>query len=75
MLKEAIGFLEQKRKSDKNFNYEILVVDDGSQDDTTDVALKIGKKNSSIDLKVLKLEKNRKKGGAVTQVRKNQFSI
>jgi dolichyl-phosphate beta-glucosyltransferase len=70
MLNEAIEFLEQKRISDKNFSYEILVVDDGSQDNTTDVALKIGKNNLNIDLKVLKLEKNRKKGGAVTQVRK-----
>ncbi|CAJ0650431.1 11750_t:CDS:2 [Entrophospora sp. SA101] len=67
MLEEAIEFLEQKRVSDKNFSYEILVVDDGSQDDTTDVALKIGKKHLNIDLKVLRLEKNRKKGGAVTQ--------
>src|SRR5437660_2527741 len=49
MLKEAIGFLEQKRKSDKNFNYEILVVDDGSQDDTTEVALKIGENNLNVD--------------------------
>ena len=71
MLKEAIEFLEQKRKSDKNFNYEILVVDDGSQDDTTEVALKIGESNLNVDLKVLRLEKNRKKGGAVTQVRRN----
>ncbi|KAK0526589.1 dolichyl-phosphate beta-glucosyltransferase [Tilletia horrida] len=55
-------------------SYEILVVDDGSRDQTVDVALRLGrrlglarqgKSGSERELRVVKLEKNRGKGGAV----------
>ncbi|CAG8493637.1 1812_t:CDS:2 [Acaulospora colombiana] len=67
MLSETVGYLESRRLEDVNFQYEIIVVDDGSTDNTSMTALEFGQKNKNIDLKILKLEKNRKKGGAITQ--------
>jgi dolichyl-phosphate beta-glucosyltransferase len=47
--------------------YEILIVDDGSRDRTVEVALSFSRKHKLHDiLRVVKLEKNRGKGGAVT---------
>ncbi|KAL2134674.1 hypothetical protein VTI74DRAFT_11185 [Chaetomium olivicolor] len=47
--------------------YEILIVDDGSRDRTIDVALAFSRKHGLHDiLRIIKLEKNRGKGGAVT---------
>jgi len=39
MLDEAIKYLQQRKKENPAFTYEILLVDDGSRDHTTDVAL------------------------------------
>lgn len=68
MLNETVAYLEQRRKADQSFTYEILVVDDGSRDNTTDVALEFAKERQNPYIRVLTLEKNRGKGGAVTQV-------
>lgn len=47
--------------------YEIVVVSDGSRDRTVDVVLEFARKKKLHDvLRVVKLEKNRGKGGAVT---------
>jgi dolichyl-phosphate beta-glucosyltransferase len=47
--------------------YEILIVNDGSQDKTVDVALEFSRKNGLHDvLRVCTLKQNRGKGGAVT---------
>lgn len=47
--------------------YEILIVNDGSRDRTVDVALEFSRRHGLHDiLRVVKLEKNRGKGGAVT---------
>ncbi|RUS22613.1 Alg5-prov protein [Endogone sp. FLAS-F59071] len=67
MLDETVAYLEQRRKADKSFTYEILVVDDGSRDNTTDVALEFAKEKQNPYIRVLTLEVNRGKGGAVTQ--------
>ncbi|KAJ1959079.1 dolichyl-phosphate beta-glucosyltransferase [Dispira parvispora] len=47
--------------------YEFLVVDDGSTDNTSDVALQFARKHHVPNLRVLTFERNRGKGGAVTQ--------
>jgi dolichyl-phosphate beta-glucosyltransferase len=65
MLDEAFDYLEMRTKKDSSFSYEIIVVDDGSKDKTTEVALKYNRKYSSDKLRVLKLDQNRGKGGAV----------
>jgi dolichyl-phosphate beta-glucosyltransferase len=47
--------------------YEILIIDDGSRDRTVEVALSFSREHKLHDiLRVVKLEKNRGKGGAVT---------
>ncbi|CAD6893493.1 unnamed protein product [Tilletia laevis] len=51
-------------------SYEIVIVDDGSRDKTIAVALKLARKlglaeGSGRELRIIKLEKNRGKGGAV----------
>ncbi|XP_046995564.1 dolichyl-phosphate beta-glucosyltransferase [Schistocerca americana] len=62
MLDECLDFLE---KRNGNFKYEIIVVSDGSTDNTVSVASQYTKKFGSEKVRVLKLVKNRGKGGAV----------
>lgn len=65
MLDECLDFLEERRKTTKGFSYEVIVVDDGSKDKTTQVALKYSQKYTTEHVRVLKLVKNRGKGGAI----------
>uniref|UniRef100_A0A8B9Q026 dolichyl-phosphate beta-glucosyltransferase n=1 Tax=Apteryx owenii TaxID=8824 RepID=A0A8B9Q026_APTOW len=72
MMDEALDYLEKRQKQDPSFTYEVIVVDDGSKDQTTKVALKYCEKYGSDKVRVLSLVKNRGKGGAV---RMNQMAI
>lgn len=82
MLDETIAFLEARRKNSQQngkqhehhhplyesetFTYEIIVVDDGSSDETTKCARSYAKKLDDPDtIKVITLQQNRGKGGAV----------
>ncbi|XP_028568452.2 dolichyl-phosphate beta-glucosyltransferase isoform X1 [Podarcis muralis] len=65
MLNEALDYLEKRQRQDPAFTYEVIVVDDGSRDQTTKVALKYTQKYGSDKVRVLPLVKNRGKGGAV----------
>ncbi|KAJ3411157.1 dolichyl-phosphate beta-glucosyltransferase [Chytridiales sp. JEL 0842] len=67
MLTETLDFLEQRRKKDSSMTFEVIVVDDGSTDATKEVAAKVALDRKSYDVRILVLEKNRGKGGAVTQ--------
>ncbi|KAJ3104620.1 dolichyl-phosphate beta-glucosyltransferase [Phlyctochytrium planicorne] len=67
MLEEAMEFLEKRRERDGELTFEVIVVDDGSKDDTSGVARRFAKERKSRDLRVLTLETNRGKGGAVAQ--------
>lgn len=53
--------------NNNNFTYEIIIVDDGSVDGTTDCALKYSAKYGDNKIRVITLEKNRGKGGAVRE--------
>lgn len=63
MLKSTLAHLKFAACSPKT--YEILIVDDGSSDDTSGLALQISKENPIEDIRVVTLHKNLGKGGAV----------
>lgn len=67
MLDECLSYLENRCKK-KGFTYEVIIVDDGSRDRTTEIGLKYSSKFSSDKVRVLTLAKNRGKGGAVRLV-------
>uniref|UniRef100_A0A7N8WQ44 dolichyl-phosphate beta-glucosyltransferase n=1 Tax=Mastacembelus armatus TaxID=205130 RepID=A0A7N8WQ44_9TELE len=65
MLDEAMEYLENRQEKTPSFTYEIIVVDDGSKDKTTEVAMRYSRKYGADKVRVLTLVKNRGKGGAV----------
>uniref|UniRef100_A0A2R5LKZ9 Dolichyl-phosphate beta-glucosyltransferase n=1 Tax=Ornithodoros turicata TaxID=34597 RepID=A0A2R5LKZ9_9ACAR len=65
MLDECLEHLENKQKSNKSFKYEVILVDDGSRDRTSEVGLSYCLRHGSERVRVLTLVKNRGKGGAV----------
>ncbi|XP_048839058.1 dolichyl-phosphate beta-glucosyltransferase [Brienomyrus brachyistius] len=65
MMEEAMEYLENRQKQQSSFTYEVIVVDDGSKDKTTEVALGYTKRYGASKVRVLTLVKNRGKGGAV----------
>jgi dolichyl-phosphate beta-glucosyltransferase len=72
MLNDTVEFLETRKKTDGSFTYEIIIVDDGSRDNTVQVATDYARNRPTVDIRILALEKNRGKGGAVTQVRERR---
>lgn len=68
MLDEALEYLEKRAQMDAIFDYEVIVVSDGSKDSTVEVALSYAKKYTADKVRVLELIKNRGKGGAVRLV-------
>lgn len=66
MLSDTLQHLQAPTTPKRTF--EIIIVDDGSKDDTTSVALKYLSdfpQYKGAEIRVVKLEKNRGKGGAV----------
>ncbi|KAM5529983.1 hypothetical protein V8D89_016350 [Ganoderma adspersum] len=62
MFSTTLAHLESTRSSR---TYEVLIVDDGSRDGTADLALKLGAQYPQSEVRVVVLEKNVGKGGAV----------
>lgn len=69
MMDATMEYLKQKKSStkDENYSYEVIIVDDGSKDKTSEVALQYVKKFGADTVRLLKLAKNQGKGGAVQQ--------
>ena len=65
-LRETLDHLEARQRADPKFTYEIIVVDDGSPDLTSESARPFVKEVSTEKLRILRLVRNRGKGGAVT---------
>ncbi|VUZ45810.1 unnamed protein product [Hymenolepis diminuta] len=65
MVDEALEYLTSRVTSQPKFSYEIIIVDDGSVDNTYQVALSYSEKYTSNVVRVLKLTRNRGKGAAV----------
>ncbi|KAM6178904.1 dolichyl-phosphate beta-glucosyltransferase [Rhynchocyon petersi] len=65
MMDEALNYLEKRQKQDTTFTYEVIVVDDGSKDKTSQVAFQYCQKYGSDKVRVITLVKNRGKGGAI----------
>lgn len=65
MLDTTLAHLRTAPEEDRQRTYELLIVDDGSKDDTSSFALKLAAQNPSADIRVITLEKNLGKGGAV----------
>uniref|UniRef100_T1JCG4 Dolichyl-phosphate beta-glucosyltransferase n=1 Tax=Strigamia maritima TaxID=126957 RepID=T1JCG4_STRMM len=65
MLNECLDYLEMKIKEKSSFSYEVIIVDDGSKDSTTQIGLKYSKQFGCNKIRVLTLVNNRGKGGAV----------
>lgn len=67
MMEETITHLNNLKSKSKTFNFEVILVNDGSKDNTVEIATNFAVKNKIQNFKLLNLEKNRGKGGAVTQ--------
>ena len=65
MLDETLEYLNKRSLRNKSFTWEIIVVDDGSPDNTYNEALKYSSKEEAGRIRVLKLARNHGKGGAI----------
>jgi len=65
MLDETIPYLERLCELEREFSYELIVVDDGSADRTADVAYEYTRRWTANKVRVMRLAQNVGKGGAV----------
>ena len=73
-MDECLNYLEAKCKKNKDFKFEIIIVSDGSKDNTVGCAMTYTMKYTSEKIRVLALTKNRGKGGAVRLVDKKKIT-
>jgi len=64
-LDETFSYLQDRVKKDKSFTYEVIIVDDGSKDNTTKIGFEYVKKYGLDVIRILKQGFNQGKGAAV----------
>ncbi|GAB4827464.1 hypothetical protein Ancab_034348 [Ancistrocladus abbreviatus] len=64
-LDETMNYLQKHAEKDKSFSYEVLIVDDGSVDETKRVAFNFVKKHTVDNVRVILLGRNHGKGEAI----------
>ncbi|KAJ2744953.1 dolichyl-phosphate beta-glucosyltransferase [Coemansia sp. BCRC 34301] len=68
LLNDICEYVARRRKEKAGrFSYELMIMDDGSKDRTSEVALEFARMHGIHELRVVKHVVNRGKGGAVTQ--------
>ena len=65
MMDETLRYLAQRQQQDARFTWEIIIVDDGSSDQTVRVAHDYSARCGADAVRVLRLARNHGKGGAV----------
>eukprot|EP00042_Codosiga_hollandica_P040977 m.359733 g.359733 ORF g.359733 m.359733 type:complete len:326 (-) comp56003_c0_seq2:110-1087(-) len=65
MMEKTMTYLLARKKAQPSFTYEVIIVDDGSRDKTSELGVEYSKKYGFDIVRVLKLHHNRGKGGAV----------
>ncbi|KAF2318793.1 hypothetical protein GH714_010745 [Hevea brasiliensis] len=67
-LDETMNYLQRRAAKDRSFTYEVVIVDDGSQDATKSVAFGFVKKYTVDNVRVILLGRNHGKGEAIRKV-------
>lgn len=67
MLQKTLTYLQKRQKQDPHFTYELIIVSDGSRDRTAELTLQYSKKCTTKVVRLLDLQVNQGKGGAVQQ--------
>lgn len=68
MLNQTLEYCKKRKDLDEKFDWEIIIVDDCSKDETKKIALSFIKKESTDCIRLLQLKKNKGKGGAIRRV-------
>ena len=68
MMKETMSYLQQRQRRHPSFQYEVIMVNDGSPDGTAKEALKFVQEFGTERVRLLDFARNRGKGGAVRMV-------
>lgn len=64
-LEETMNYLQQRTSKDPSFSYEVVIIDDGSADETKRVAFEFVRKYTVDKVRVILLGRNHGKGEAI----------